>query len=36
MKYNALINAKAYTTKDWETHSSIFRYNVKQDGIEIL
>jgi predicted nucleotidyltransferase len=35
-KYNALINAKVYTTKDWETHPSIFRYNVEQDGIEII
>jgi len=36
MKYRALINAKVYTVKDWEAHPSLFRYNVKQDGIEIL
>jgi predicted nucleotidyltransferase len=36
LKYNALINAKIYTIKDWETHPSFFRYNVEQDGIEII
>ena len=36
LKYNALINAKVYTVKDWEAHPSIFRYNVEQDGIEIV
>ena len=36
LKYNALINAKIYTIKDWETHPSVFRYNVEQDGIEII
>jgi len=36
LKYNALINAKIYTTKDWETHPSVFRCNVEQDGIEII
>jgi predicted nucleotidyltransferase len=36
LKYNARINAKVYTIKDWETNPSFFRYNVEQDGIEIL
>ena len=36
LKYDALINAKIYTVKDWETHPSMFRYNVEQDGIEII
>jgi hypothetical protein len=36
MKHHAPINAKVYTVKDWEAHPSLFRYNVKQDGIEIL
>jgi predicted nucleotidyltransferase len=35
-KYNTLINTKVYTIKDWETHPSNFRYNVEQDGIEII
>jgi len=36
LKYDALINAKVYTVKDWETHPSIFRYNVEREGIEVL
>jgi len=36
LKYNALINAKIYTVKDWATNPSMFRYNVEQDGIEII
>ena len=36
LKYDALINAKIYTVKDWESHPSIFRYNVEQEGIEII
>ena len=36
LKYNALINAKIYTIKDWEINPSFFRYNVEQDGIEII
>jgi len=36
MKYNTMINAKVYTIKDWVSHPSVFRNNVKQDGIEIL
>lgn len=36
LKYNTMINAKVYTMKDWASHPSIFRYNVEQDGIEIL
>jgi len=36
LKYNTLINAKIYTLKDWESHPSIFRYNVEREGIEIV
>jgi len=36
LKYDSMINAKVYTIKDWEAHPSIFRYNVEQDGIEII
>ena len=36
LKYNSMINAKVYTKKDWESRPSIFRYNVEQDGIEII
>ena len=36
LKFDALINAKVYTVKDWEAYPSIFRYNVEQEGIEIV
>ena len=36
LEYDALINAKVYTVKDWESHPSIFRYNVEHEGIEIV
>jgi len=36
LKYDSMINAKVYTIKDWERHPSVFRYNVEQDGIEIV
>ena len=36
LKYDALINAKVYTVKDWKSHPSIFKYNVEREGIEII
>jgi len=36
LKYDSMINAKVYTIKDWKARPSIFRYNVEQDGIEIV
>ncbi|MCL2131736.1 MAG: nucleotidyltransferase domain-containing protein [Lentimicrobiaceae bacterium] len=36
LKYDALINARVYTLRDWEAHPSIFRYNVEREGIEII
>ena len=36
LKYDTYISAIVYSMKDWEAHPSIFRYNVEQDGIEIL
>ena len=35
-KYGAYVSVKIYTKKDWEAYPSIFRYNVEQDGIEII
>ena len=36
LKHDALINAKIYTIKDWESHPSILRYNVEREGIEVI
>jgi predicted nucleotidyltransferase len=36
LKYDTLIHAKVYTVKDWESHPSILKYNVEQEGIEIV
>ena len=36
LKYNTYISTKIYAAKDWESHPSLLRYNVEQDGIEIL
>ena len=36
LKYDTYISAKVFSIKDWETHPSIFRYNVEREGIEIL
>ena len=37
LKYDALINAKVFTAKDWERQKpSIFYKNVEHDGIEIV
>jgi len=27
---------RIYTKKDWEIHSSILKYNVEQEGLEII
>jgi len=35
LKYNTYISTKVYSVKDWETHPSIFKYNVEREGIEI-
>jgi len=35
LKYNTYISAKVYNVKDWESHPSLLRYNVEQEGIEI-
>jgi predicted nucleotidyltransferase len=34
-KYNACVSTIIYSKKDWETHPSILKYNVEQEGIEI-
>jgi predicted nucleotidyltransferase len=36
LKHDTYISAKVFSMKDWETHPSIFRYNVEREGIEIL
>ena len=36
LKYNTLINAIIHTKKDWETHPSMLKYNVEQEGIEVI
>ena len=35
-KYGTYISVKIYAQKDWESHPSMLRYNVEQEGIEIL
>ena len=35
-KHRACVSVIIYSKKDWETHPSIFRYNVEREGIEIL
>jgi len=30
------ISIKMYTKKEWEAHPSVFRYNVENEGIEIV
>jgi predicted nucleotidyltransferase len=35
-KYSTYISAKIYSVKEWESHPSIFRYNVEREGIEIV
>ena len=36
LKYDTYISAKIYTINDWESHPSILKYNVEQEGIEII
>ena len=36
IKYNTYISAKIYTEREWESHPSIFRYNVEYEGIEVV
>jgi predicted nucleotidyltransferase len=36
LKHNTYISAKVYTVKDWTAHPSVFRYNVEQEGVEIV
>jgi len=36
LQYDTYISAKVYTVRDWETHPSIFKYNVEREGIEIV
>jgi len=35
-KYGTYVSVIIYTKNDWETHSSLLRYNVEQEGIEII
>ena len=35
-KYATFISVIIYTIKDWKAHPSLLRYNVEQDGIEII
>jgi len=35
-KYGAYVSVKIYTEKDWNRYPSIFRYNVENEGIEIV
>ena len=35
-KFGTYISVKIYTEKDWNRHPSIFRYNVENEGIEIV
>ncbi|MDR2627472.1 MAG: nucleotidyltransferase domain-containing protein [Dysgonamonadaceae bacterium] len=34
--YGTYLSIKTYTVKDWHSHPSILRYNVEQEGIEIV
>ena len=35
-KYGTYISVKIYTKKDWEYYPSLLKYNVEQDGIEVI
>ena len=35
-KYDTLISVIIYNRKDWETRPSVLKYNVEQEGIEII
>ena len=34
-KYGACVSVIIYSKKDWESHPSLLKYNVEQEGIEI-
>ena len=36
LKYDTFISAKIRTKKEWEENLSLFKYNVEQEGIEII
>ena len=36
LKYGTYISTKIYTVKDWEKHTSFFKYNVEHEGIEVI
>jgi len=35
-KHGTYVSVKIYAEKDWNSYPSIFRYNVENDGIEIV
>jgi predicted nucleotidyltransferase len=35
-KYGTYVSVKVYTKNDWESHPSLLKYNVEQEGIEIV
>jgi len=35
LKYDTLINAIIYTVKDWDSHPSMLKYYVRNEGLEI-
>jgi predicted nucleotidyltransferase len=35
-KYGTYVSVKIYSKKDWETHPSMLRYNVENEGIKII
>ena len=36
LKYDTFISAKIRTKKEWEANLSLFKFNVEQEGIEIV
>jgi predicted nucleotidyltransferase len=35
-KHGTYVSVKIYTEKDWDSHPSLLKCNVEQDGIEII
>ena len=35
-RYGTYVSVKIYTEKDWNSSPSLFRYNVENDGIEVV
>ena len=35
-KYGTYVSVKIFTIKDWESRARLLRYNVEQEGIEII